>query len=130
MEKCAKLVEDEAKDMIGNDKSYGYNLSPYSRWKKLAPSTIADKQERGFPTEHPLERTRRMANTIKSTWGRFWATVGTNDQVALWQEGGTAGPRPIPPRTFMGGAAVRKGKQIQKLIGIATEQVLRGKTIK
>jgi hypothetical protein len=130
MEKCAKLVENEAKDMIGNDASYGYDISPRARWVKLAPSTIADKIQRGFAVDHPLERTGRMARTIKSVWGRFKASVGSNDPIFLMQEGGTAGRHPIPPRSMLGGAAVRKGKEIQKLIGVATEAILMGKKIR
>ncbi|WP_214680105.1 hypothetical protein, partial [Escherichia coli] len=43
------------------------------------------------------------------------AHVGSNDDKAVWQELGTS--RGIPPRSFLGGAAVRKSAEVRDIIG-------------
>ena len=44
------------------------------------------------------------------------ANVGSNDDKAVWQELGTD---KIPPRSFLGGAAVELEPKIQREIGLA-----------
>ena len=128
MKECALLVEDEAKRMVGDDASYELDISPLPSWKKLAESTLADKTQMGFsPPDRPLERYGDLKRSIQHVATPKEAVVGTDDPVALLQEAGTTGAHPIPPRSFLGGAAVRKGPEIQRKIGMGVESILRSR---
>ena len=99
---ACKIVETEAKRVIG---TYDYG------WPPLKPETIARKA-RG---DTPLLETGDMRDSIEHTVQDKSGFVGSNDDKAVWQELGTS--RGIPPRSFLGGAAMRKGEEVAHAIG-------------
>lgn len=114
LEGACKIVEKEAKRVLG---TYDYN------WVPLAPSTVEDRTRKGFAGDEPLLRIGDMRDSIEHTVHGKSGFVGSNDDKAVWQELGT---RRIPPRSFLGGAAMRKGEEVAKHIGHETYSLLRG----
>jgi HK97 gp10 family phage protein len=107
LEKGAKIIEDEAKRVIG---TYDYG------WPPLAASTVARK---GADT--PLLETGEMRDSIEHTVGHDEARIGSNNDKALWHELGTSR---IPPRPFLMGAAKAKEKEVADLLGHQVVKVL------
>jgi phage gpG-like protein len=112
LEHAADIVETEAKAEIGH---YQADASPFSAWRELADSTKLDRVLKGYPENEPLLRTGGLRDSIGSIVIDNEAHVGSNDDKAVWQELGTA--KGIPPRSFLGGAAVRKSKEVSEVIG-------------
>lgn len=122
LEEAAKLVETEAKRVIG---TYDYN------WPPLAESTKRDRVAKGFAEDEPLLRTGEMRDSIEhtvtmKTIAADEAQIGSNNDKAVWQELGTSH---IPARSFLAGAAAHKEKEIVALLGHHVEQVLLGGTV-
>ena len=106
LENAAVIVETEAKRVIG---TYDYG------WPALAESTLAKKS-----ADTPLLETGAMRDSIEHVVQGRSANVGSNDDKAVWQELGTAR---IPARSFLGGAAAHKGKEVADAIA---KEVLTG----
>ena len=102
LEKTCQLIEDRAKEAIGND-DYIFG------WPRLAQSTIDRK---GF--ERPLYETGKLKDSIGHLVEGNVGYVGTNDPVAPYQEFGTS---KIPPRPFLGGALAATEGEIPKIFG-------------
>lgn len=116
---AAKTVEAGAKDQIGH---YAAAEGPFAAWAPLAESTLADKRRRGYaPPDNPLLRTGEMRDSIEHTVRAPQAWVGSNSDIAVYQELGTA---TIPPRSFLGSTAFRLKDQIGKEIGYGIVQSL------
>lgn len=107
LERAAKMLETESKRVIG---TYEYG------WTPLAASTLARKA-----ADTPLLETGEMRASIEHKTFPKEAYVGSNNQKAVWQELGTDR---IPPRSFLGEAAHRKEKEIQRIVGDHTAQML------
>jgi len=106
LEEGAKIIEKEAKRVLGTD---GYNWTPLSpHTHKTQPGILLERAEMHDSIEH---------NVDPPHFGVMEAHVGSNNDKAVWQELGTSGPRPIPPRSFLMGAAVAKEKEIAHEIG-------------
>jgi phage gpG-like protein len=112
LEEAAKIVEKGAKENIGT-----YNLG----WPQLAEATQKERVARGFSANDPLLRKGDLRDSIGHTVGHDEAHVGSNLDVAVWQELGT---KRIPPRSFLMGTAVQKEDQIKHLVGHKTVAVL------
>ena len=65
------------------------------------------------------------ASGMPSRWKTLEAQVGSNSDIAVYQELGTAR---IPPRSFLGGAMSDELTKIKKIIGETMFGVLIGKT--
>lgn len=102
LEKAGKIVQDEAKAEIG---TYQGAAGPFAAWAPLKPATIARKAA----GDTPLLETGEMRDSIGLIVEGHEAHVGSNDDKAVWQELGTVH---IPPRSFLGGAAVRKSPAV------------------
>jgi len=104
VEKACRMVEKEAKTAIG---TYRFD------WPPLQPETVARKA-RG---DTPLLETGELRDSIEHVVGREGAEVvgyvGTNDPIAKYHELGT---RTIPPRSFLGEAAMRKEHKIHEMM--------------
>ena len=117
----AELIRDEARAEIGTYQRAETGL--FAPWRELADRTKADRLRLGFTENDPLLRTGDMRDSIHCTIGTHAALIGSNSDVALWQEMGTEGPHPgmdgyhVSPRHFLGVAAFRKGEQAAALIG-------------
>jgi phage gpG-like protein len=107
VEKACRMIEKEAKSAIGNYK-FG--------WEPLKPETVAHKTT----GDSPLLETGELRDSIEHVSGREGGAavgyVGTNDPVAKYHELGT---RTIPPRSFLGEAAMRKEHKIHEMMGKA-----------
>jgi phage gpG-like protein len=122
MEKAARLVEDEAKQEIG---TYQEAAGPFVAWEPLAESTLEQKERAGYaPPDSPLLRTGEMRDSIQHHSTAEEAEVGSDDDRAVWQELGTSR---IPPRSFLGGAAVRKADDVAKFIEEAIHRAFSGR---
>ncbi|MDE2470240.1 MAG: hypothetical protein KGL35_16195 [Bradyrhizobium sp.] len=111
LDKVGAIVLKDAKARIGE---YQDEVGPFPAWRDLAPSTIADKQAKGFSVPSPLERTGEMKDSLEFSRGSDRVTIGSAKPEALWQELGTSGPYPgpdgyhVPPRPFLGPALFTK----------------------
>jgi len=103
---------------------------------------IPGKEELGYaPPDNPLLRDGQLRDAIEhSVEGRVAAvgvasktvTIPGDDRpvdiadVAIWQEFGHGGPYPSPPRSFLGGAAVRKGEDAANAVGKEVAHAIAG----
>lgn len=101
LEKACVIIETEAKEVIG---TYDYG------WTPLAPATVARKAN----GDTPLLETGDMRDSIEHTVRGDSGFVGSDSDIAFWQELGTSR---IPARSFLGGAAMHKGKEAAEAIG-------------
>ncbi|MCE9565849.1 MAG: hypothetical protein K8U57_27810 [Planctomycetes bacterium] len=111
LEEGAKLIEKRAKEKIGE---YQNEEGPFIAWAELADSTKDHRASRGFPEDEPLLRTGAMRDSIQHTVFDHVAQIGSNSDIAVWQELGT---EHIPPRSFLGGAAAESAAKICEITG-------------
>ncbi len=102
----AKAIQHEAKRVIG---TYTFD------WPQLAPSTQADREKKGFPANEPLLRTGELRNSIEYTVIKRGeeAEIGSNSDIAVYQELGTS---TIPPRPFLSSSAAYLEKPIARTL--------------
>jgi hypothetical protein len=107
VEKACRMIEKEAKTAIG---TYRFD------WPALQPETVARKAT----GDSPLLETGELKNSIEHVSGREGGAavgyVGTNNPLGKYHELGT---RTIPPRSFLGEAAMRKEHKIHEMMGKA-----------
>jgi HK97 gp10 family phage protein len=111
VKKAAKIIENQAKSEIG---VYQPAIGEFDAWAELSASTKQDRSSKGYPENNPLLRSGKLRDSIESTAQGLEAAIGSNLDIAVWQELGTEN---IPPRTFLGTAAEFSKKKIKKLIG-------------
>jgi hypothetical protein len=115
LERAAQIVEKEAKASVGE---YQGQAGPFVAWAELAPATKFDRAGKGFPENEPELRTGEMRDSIEHTIIGREAHIGSNSDVLYWQEVGT---KNMPPRSILGGAAVRKTDEV--LADISSEVI-------
>jgi phage gpG-like protein len=120
---AAKVVQREAKAEIG---IYQDRIGDIAGWAELADSTKQDRVSRGFTENDPLLRTGELRDSIKYKVGDGLAYVGSDMDIAVYQELGTD---KIPPRSFLAGAAMRKADDVQKIVGKAVYTALIGEGV-
>jgi hypothetical protein len=108
---ASAMVLEECRDSIGH---YQDSAGPFSAWAELADSTKADRVRRGFTENDPGLRTGQMRDSYERHVETDWAEVGSNDMHAVWFELGT---KTQPPRSVIGGAAMRKEHEIYEETG-------------
>ena len=123
LEKVGKIVEKRAKEKIGE---YQQEAGPFVAWAELAESTKADRAKKGFPEDEPLLRTGAMRDSIEHTVHDSEVQIGSNSDIAVYQELGT---KNIPPRSFLGGAVVDEIDKITDTIGKAAYAALIGEGV-
>lgn len=112
LEKAAVMIEQEAKRAIGE---YQDGEPPFAAWAQLADSTVAEKEKLGFaPPDNPLLRTGALRDSIGHVVQNLEAQVGSNSEIAEYQELGTIH---IPPRSFLGLSAARKADAAAEAVG-------------
>jgi HK97 gp10 family phage protein len=118
LEEGARLIEREAKDLIGQE---------YPGWEPLAESTVEEKRRLGYTgrdsATDPLYRTGELRASIQHRVDETSAQIGTDDPIAEYQEHGTT---KMPPRPFMAPAAHRKGEAAANAIGKAVGHAVAG----
>lgn len=105
LERAAVIVEGEAKRVIG---TYEYG------WPQLADSTQKDRVAKGFSANDPLLRSGGLRDSVEHTTTDDRAYVGSDSQIAEWQELGTS---KIPARSFLMSAAIHKEAEVRELLG-------------
>ena len=106
MEKAAKVLEEEAKSLIG---------VPQAGWPPLAQVTIDRK---GSNT--PLLDTGEMKDSIEHNSDRHDAYIGSNNPKLRWHEFGTNNvpwSTTNPARPVLALASVRKENEVKEIIG-------------
>jgi hypothetical protein len=113
LKRAAVLVEKAVKEKIGY---YQAQAGPFVAWAELAESTQQARGRAGFPENEPLLVTGELYNSIGHVVDRpgRMAHIGSDNDKAIWQELGTAR---IPPRSFLGSAAVEQKEKVVKIIG-------------
>jgi HK97 gp10 family phage protein len=117
---AAEVIATEAKAEIGH---YQAAAGPFQAWAPLADATVKDRVSKGFSPNEPLLRTGGMRDSIETTVSRNSAEIGSNSDIAVYQELGTS---KIPPRSFLGGAAVRKEDEVVRILGEHVKAHLEG----
>ena len=121
LEASAQFIEDEAKRKFGE---YQVAAGPYPAWQPLAESTKADRVRQGFEPDNPLYRTGYLMNSIKYKVKGNEAVVGSDSDIMVYQELGTA---TIPARPVLGPAAFQSKQKIKKIVVEGVTAWLTGK---
>jgi hypothetical protein len=119
---AAARVELEMVDVVATVtetaavKARGYIGHPQQEWQPLSPRTIegfrlpsgrwvVGKAARGFDAGEGYEPLRgdtgQLRDSIEAKTVGLIGIIGSDDKRALYQEYGTGGDRPIPPRPFL-----------------------------
>jgi len=120
LERVARRIEGDAKAQIGH---YQGPAGPFPAWAPLAESTEAEKARLGYRQDAPLLREGDLRDSITHEVRGNEAVVGSKSPIAAYQEFGTD---KIPPRPFIGPAAVMNEHFIQQELGRATVEGLTG----
>ena len=110
LEAVGSKIEHDAKEIIGHYQRS--DTGPFPEWAELATSTKADRVSQGFTPNDPLLRTGELRNSIRHEVRGHSVAVGSDLDIAIYQEMGTA---TIPPRPFLRIAAFRSKKWLGKL---------------
>lgn len=119
----AKAVEKTAKAEIGD---YQPAVGPFPAWAPLADSTKKDRVRQGYTEDDPLLRSGALRDSISHEVGAGEAVIGSDSDIAIYQEMGTD---KIPPRPFLGPAALHNEAEIQRILGRAAVRGLLGGTV-
>jgi phage gpG-like protein len=107
---CA-MVAGRAKDLIG---------VPQPNWPPLSPETLKRKDG----VNSPLLESGELRSSIEWNSDNEEGYVGSNNPKAMWQEFGTS--RGIPPRSFLGAAAIQMEGDIDKMAERAVAAAFEG----
>lgn len=122
--KIGDVLEKDAKHRFGE---YQNASPPFAAWAQLAPSTVDDKESKGFaPPDNPLLRTGETRDSIGHTVGHGRVDVGSDSQVMIWQELGTA---KMPPRSVLGATGVDNAEKIVEIAGAYVAVALIGENV-
>jgi hypothetical protein len=108
IERACQIIQKKAKAAIGKE---------HEMWPPLAASTIADKAAHGFKTPAPLLRTGEMRDSIEYVVHGNEGAVGSNSEIAVYQELGT---NKIPPRSFLVSSAISSEDKIHRMAAATT----------
>jgi hypothetical protein len=119
LELGAQMIEAEAKHVLG---TYEFD------WPQLAASTQAEREAKGYPANEPLLRTGEMRDSIEHIIVKPGeeAQIGTNSDIAVYQEFGTT---TIPPRPFIGPSAYYKEKDVARAARDIVGAALAGRSL-
>jgi bacteriophage HK97-gp10 putative tail-component len=112
--RACEMVANAAKEALG---TYEFG------WISLKPETIARKM-RG---DSPLLETGAMRDSIEWNASGLEGHVGSNSDIAVFQELGTV---KTPPRSFLGAAAAQQEELIYKMAAKAVRAVMRGEGLR
>jgi hypothetical protein len=114
IERACQIVQKKAKAAIGKE---------HDLWAPLAESTIRDKAAHGYKTPAPLLRTGEMRDSIEYTVHGNEGCVGSDSEIAVYQELGTSR---IPPRSFLVSSAIASEDKIHRMVGAVAVAALSG----
>ena len=119
VEQVGAIVEKKAKEIIGE---YQDSIGDFPEWQELTDSTKQDRLRQGFTENDPLLRSGKLRDSMSHVCEGMTVTIGTSLQEAEWLENGT---EKMPPRPFIGPAALRSDKDISKAISKAIEKAFK-----
>lgn len=122
LEAVGSKIEKDAKEIIGHYQRS--DTGPFPEWEELATSTKADRVSQGFTPNDPLLRTGELRNSIRHEVRGHSVAVGSDLDIAIYQEMGTA---TIPPRPFLRVAAFRSKKWLGKLYAKTLKDRMNGR---
>ena len=122
LEAVGSKIEKDAKEIVGHYQRS--DTGPFPEWEELAPSTKADRVSQGFTANDPLLRTGALRDSIRHEVRGRSVAVGSDLDIAIYQEMGTA---TIPPRPFLRIAAFRSKKWLGKLYAKTLRNRLHGR---
>ncbi len=113
LDRAAELIETEAKAAFG---IYQDQAGPFAAWDELAEATKADRVRQGYPEDEPELRSGATRDSIERTVVAHAkeAEIGSDSEILEWQELGT---KHMPPRSILGGAAVRCADRVATILG-------------
>lgn len=135
----AELIQEEARASLGHYQTS--NTGPVEPWEPLAEDTVKERTKQGYPPNDPLERSRTLHDNIEISVGPRKAEIGVPDrlvqlpykkhadnigEIALDLEMGT---QHMPPRSFLGLAALRFGGAAAGLIASTVAAALAGMSL-
>lgn len=125
LERVARRIQSDARAQIGH---YQGPAGPFSAWPPLAESTEREKARLGYRADAPLLRDGTLRDSITYEVHQDEAVVGSKSDIAAYQEFGTSanGAPHIPPRPFIGPAAVMNEHFIRQELGNAVVRGLTG----
>ncbi len=113
LDRAASIIEGAAKDEIG---TYQSAVGSFPAWAELADNTKQDRINKGYSENDPLLRSGELRDSISHKADGLEAIIGSNSDIAVYQELGTGR---IPPRPFMGPAAIRSRVKVERILGEA-----------
>lgn len=117
---AAAKINKTAQDELG---IYQPEVGPFPAWPELAEFTVQDRLAQGYSPDEPLLRDGTLRDSITHEVGHLEAVVGSTSEIAVYQELGT---HKIPPRPFLGPAAVHDEKFTVEIIGAAAVAAIGG----
>jgi hypothetical protein len=138
LDEAARIVQAEAKRELGTYQMT--DTGQFAPWAELAESTKDERVRQGYPENEPLEREGQLRDAIERTAGDTEAAVGvpnrdirhpyqTHDvNIGEVAEALELGGR-IPPRSFLGVAGHRKGKEVAEICGAYVVRALVGEKV-
>lgn len=114
-------VVEEAKDEFGE---YQHDdMGGASEWAELSDATKAGRVRQGYAADEPLLRNGATRDSIEYKSSEKSFEVGSDSDIAVYQELGTAAN---PPRPFLAPALHRAIPEILKTVGESIEKSLAG----
>jgi len=120
LEVVAAKVQQTARAEIG---VYQPEVGPFPAWAPLAEFTVNDRLAQGYSPDDPLLREGHLRESITHEVGPMEAVIGSDSDIAVYQELGTV---KIPPRPFLGPAVIHEEKFIKETLGAATVAAFAG----
>lgn len=122
LEAVGSKIEKDAKEIIGHYQRS--DTGPFPEWEELKPSTKQDRVSQGFTPNDPLLRSGELRDSIHHAVRGHSVAVGSDLDIAIYQEMGTA---TIPPRPFLRVAAFRSKKWLGKLYAKTLKDRMHGR---
>ena len=119
MIKACMRIQSDAQNLMG---SYHQSFGPFPKWDRLADSTNANRERKGFAPDEPLLRTGEMQRSIKYKIMGDTGHIGSDSPVAVFQELGTAR---IPARSFLGRTGFKDAPVVEGMFGRRVVQVMK-----
>jgi hypothetical protein len=108
LQESGRRVQNLAQDYIGDPTTPA--VRPFPAWRPLADATVEDRIAKGYAPNETLLREGTLQSSIRHVVVASKLTVYTNNKVGAYQEFGTTGRNPIPPRAFIGRAMAQRGR--------------------